>query len=83
MLKRYVVAFRKEYSWRTNRVDYYVKRISAHVKKYPDLAIIESECSKLSLDPLAYRFNKEKADAALNEVNQWIQEENLKKGKHT
>lgn len=82
MLRRYAVAFCKEYAWRTNRVKYYARRISAHVKKYPHLTNVTSGYETPPLDPSAYPFDKAKADAALIEINRWINEENLKGNTH-
>jgi len=78
LLKHYSKSFPREYIWRTNRVKYYYNRISAHVKKYPDVINKFRPQSNLPLEPTLYPYNKEKAKASLKEVRQWILDEEKK-----
>lgn len=67
--------------WHFSHVKFYADRISKHYAKIPYNPEEDVYWLKPELDPKKYPFDKEKADAALYEVRQWISEDNKPKGK--
>lgn len=74
-------AFVHDVDWHFSHAKFYAKRISAHFKNQPYNHEEHSYWLKPPLDPVKYSFDKEKADAALYEVRQWISEDTKPKGK--
>jgi hypothetical protein len=62
--------------WHFSHVSFYAKRIKTHFKDKRYNPADDRYWAPLPEDPVKYPFDKEKADAALYEVRQWIREDN-------
>ena len=71
-------AFVHDVHWHFSHATFYAKRISAHFKKYPYKQEDYNYWSPPPHDPKKYPYDKQKAESALYEVNEWIREDQRK-----
>ncbi len=80
LTKKHSRAYSHDIHWHFSHVRFYANRISKHFKDKRYDPKQDRYWDSLPLDPKKYPFDKEKAEAALYEVREWIREDDNNRG---